>query len=225
MNRDLIIGLAVAIALHAGLALGGDFLKSAPAPAVVEETIPIIELTPLPPAEPELPEYTEPSGESGGDLSEIAPPMQADTPAPTASTFVQRFQPLPPPGITRPTDVLTIPVHPGGGLSSSGGGAGFGNLFDVANLDQVPVLRTPIRLTYPMGMERTSIAGKVIVKFTVDTEGNVQRPYIVSASHREFEAEALRAVTRAKFKPGRKNGRNVNTLMIQTLLFTVPDKK
>jgi protein TonB len=34
---------------------------------------------------------------------------------------------------------------------------------------------------------------------------------VISSTHREFEAEALRAVARWKFKPGRKNGANVST--------------
>ncbi len=220
MNRDLIIGLVVAIALHAGLALGGDFFKSAPAPVPVEETVPVIELAPLPPAEPETVELSEPA-ESGGDLSDIVPPMQVDTPAPTASTFVQPIQPPPPPGITRPTGTPIIPTRIGSGVAG-GTGAGFKNLFDLANLDESPVVRVPVKPNYPIEMSRAGINGEVLVGLIIDAEGNVQNPYVIRSSHREFEAEALRAVTRWKFKPGRKNGVNVSTRNVSQLIkFTI----
>lgn len=220
MNRDLIIGLVVAIALHAGLALGGDFFKSAPAPAPVEETIPVIELAPRPPAEPETVELTEPA-ESGGDLSDIVPPMQADTPAPTASTFVQPIQPPPPPSISRPTGTLTIPTRIGAGVAG-GTGSGFKNLFDLASLDQPPVIRVPVKPNYPIEMSRAGINGEVLVGMVIDAQGNVQNPFVIRSSHREFEAEALRAVARWKFKPGRKNGANVSTRNVTQLIkFTI----
>lgn len=221
MNRDLIIGLVVAVAIHAGLALGGDFFKSAPAPAPVEESIPVIELAPLPPAEPETVELTEPA-ESGGDLSDIVPPMQADTPAPTASTFVQPIQPPPPPSISRPTGTLTIPTRIGAGVAG-GTGSGFKNLFDLANLDEPPVLRVSVKPNYPIEMSRAGINGQVMVGLVIDDKGDVQNPYIVSSTHREFEAEALRAVARWKFKPGRKNGVNVNTRRVLPFVFKITD--
>ncbi|MET0263321.1 MAG: energy transducer TonB, partial [Rariglobus sp.] len=68
-----------------------------------------------------------------------------------------------------------------------------------------------VRPIYPSEMSRAGINGEVVVGFIVDSEGNVRNAYIVSSTHREFEAEALRAVARWKFKPGRKNGAYVNT--------------
>ncbi len=211
MKRDLLIGFFVALVLHAGLALGGDFFKGKPAPASVDTAIPVIELAPLPPAEPDPADLAEPSGEAGGgDLSDIVPPMQADTPAPTASTFVQPIQPPPPPGITRPTGIIVIPSRPPG-ILGTGAAGGFKNLFDLASLDQPPVVRVQARPVYPHEMSRAGINGEVVVGFIVDSDGNVRDPYIISSTHRDFEAEALRAVARAKFKPGRKNGVNVST--------------
>jgi periplasmic protein TonB len=208
MNRDLIIGAFVALVLHAGLALSGEFFQSPPAPAPVDTTIPIIELAPLPPDEPETVELSTASGEPGGDLSDLVPPMQADNPAPTASSFVQRIQPPPPPGIARSTGAIVIPSRPGAGI---GTGTGLQNLFDLASLDQPPAPRTPIRPIYPTDMSRSGINGEVVIGFMVDSEGNVRNAYVIRSSRREFESEALRAVTRTRFKPGRKNGADVNT--------------
>lgn len=223
MNRDLIIGLVVAIAFHGGLAVGGDFFKSAPAPAPVEEPVPVIELAPLPPAEPETIELSDPAAEAGGDLSDIVPPMQADTPAPTASSFVQPIQPPPPPGITRTAGTPIIPTRIGSGVAG-GTGAGFKNLFDLANLDEPPVLRVSVKPNYPIEMSRAGINGQVMVGLIIDDKGDVQNPYVVSSTHREFEAEALRAVARWKFKPGRKNGVNVNTRRTLPFVFKITDK-
>lgn len=218
MNRDLIIGFIVALLLHAGLALGGNYFKSPPPPPPAPEAIPVIELAPPPPEEPaELPE---PSGEAGGDISDLVPPMQADTPAPTASAFVQQIQPPPPPGINRPSGTIVIPSRSGGGLGT-GTGDGFKNLFDLASLDQIPVARVQPRPVYPPEMSRAGVNGKVTVGFIVDSEGNVRNPYVISSTHRDFEAEALRAVSRWKFKPGRKNGANVSTRMILPFDFNI----
>jgi periplasmic protein TonB len=224
MNRDLIIGVFVAVLLHAGLALGGDFFKSRPAVKPVDDTIPVIELAPLPPAEPETVELSDPAAEAGGDLSDIVPPMQADTPAPTASTFSQQFQPLPPPGINRSIGMPIIPTRIGAGVGG-GTGSGFKNLFDLANLDQKPSPRSPLRPVYPLEMSRAGINGQVVVGFMVDSDGNAQNAFVIRSSNREFEAEALRVVTRAKFTPGRKGGVNVNTRNVTlTISFTITDK-
>jgi protein TonB len=222
MKRDLLIGFIVALALHAGLALGGDLFKGKSTPPPADDAIPVIELAPLPPVEPDPTELAEPSGDGGGsgDLSDIVPPMQADTPAPTASTFIQPIQPPPPPGISRPTGAIVIPTRPVSGLGQ-GPGDGLKNLFDLASLDQPPVARVQVRPVYPYEMSRAGVNGEVVVGFIVDSEGNVQAPYIVSSTHREFEAEALRAVSRAKFKPGRKNGANVSTRMRLPIIFNI----
>jgi len=211
MKRDLIIGFFVALLLHGGLALGGDFFKAKPTPPPVDDTIPVVELAPPPPPEePDVVEMLEGAAEGGGDLSDIVPPMQADNPAPTASPFTQPIQPNPLPKISTSTSIIIPLGHPG--TNTGGGpGAGFKNLFDLASLDKAPVPRVQARLNYPPEMSRAGIEGDVLVGFIVDSEGNVRNPYIISSTHREFEAEALRTISRYKFKPGRKNGVDVST--------------
>lgn len=220
MKRDLIIGMCVALLLHGGLALGGDFFKGKPAPAPVDDTIPVVELAPLPPLEPEVAELPAPSAEGGGSVSDLVPPMQVDTAAPTASAFLQPIQPPPPPGIARSTGLIVIPGRPGGGLGT-GTGTGFQTIFDLANLDQPPVIRVSVKPIYPYEMSRAGINGQVLVGFIIDTDGNVKDPYVISSTRREFEAEALRAISRFKFKPGRKNGVDVNTRRSQPFLFNL----
>jgi protein TonB len=223
MKRDLLIGFIVAILVHGGLAIGGDFFKSKPGPPPVDDTIPVIEIAPPPPEEPEIVEMPEGASEGGGDLSDIVPSMQADNPAPTASPFTQPIQPHPLPTIS-PSAGPIIPLGPPGQNKGGGPGTGFKNLFDLASLDKVPVPRVPARLNYPPEMSRAGIEGEVLVGFIVDSEGNVRNPYVISSSHREFEAEALRTISRYKFKPGRKNGVDVSTSNVhQPFVFKMRD--
>ena len=216
MKRDLLIGLLVALVLHGGLALSGDFFKATPAPVPVDDAIPVIELAPPPaPPEPETVDLREPSAEGGGgDLPDLVPAMQADTPSPTASSFLQQIQPPPPPGLIRSSGPIIPLGRPGPGIGTGTGG-GLQNLFDLASLDEDPVPRVRVEPVYPHEMSRSGINGHVMVGLVVDSEGNVLNPYVIDSSHREFEAAALRAITRWKFKPGRKNGANVGTSNVQ----------
>ena len=59
-------------------------------------------------------------------------------------------------------------------------------------------------------MRRAGITGEVTVGFIVDSDGDVQNAYVVSPSQREFEAAALQAVSKWKFRPGKKGGKSVN---------------
>src|SRR5690606_40936435 len=110
--------------------------------------------------EPELVELPEPGAEGGGgDLSDLVPPMQADTPAPTASSFHQPMQPPPPPSIARSSGPIIPQGRPGPGIGTGLGG-GFKNLFDLATLDQPPVPRVQVRPIYPHEMSRAGINGR-----------------------------------------------------------------
>jgi protein TonB len=68
-------------------------------------------------------------------------------------------------------------------------------------------------------MKRARISGQVTLGFIVDSNGEVRDPYVINSSHREFEAEALKAILKSKFRPGKKSGSAVNTRMQQTLSF------
>ena len=71
-------------------------------------------------------------------------------------------------------------------------------------------------------MHLAGINGEVVVGFMVDSAGNVRNAYVIRSTRREFESEALRAVTRTRFKPGRKNGADVNTRNVSVpILFNI----
>ncbi|AHF90327.1 biopolymer transporter TonB [Opitutaceae bacterium TAV5] len=212
MKRDIIIALLASLLLHGGFALGGQFFREKPeVAAAAEEDVPTIELMPMPQVEPDEPEVVESAPEeAAADLSDLAPPMQADTPSAVSSPFEQKIQPPPPPGLSRPTGVISIPTgRPGTGIA----GSGMANLFDLANLDEMPTPRFQAAPLYPFEMRRAGIRGQVMVGFIVDTAGNVRDAYAISSSHREFEQEAVNAVMKWKFRPGKKGGANVNARM------------
>lgn len=219
MKTDHIFAFLFALLLHGGFAFSGHFMKPGIAPAPPPEAPPVMELMALPPVEPELPESMEPAGEASSDIADMSPPSLADTPSATIdSSFVQQIQPPTPPSLNRPTGAITIPVgRPAGGAA----GSGLGGIFDLASLDQRPTARFQARPTFPAEMRRTGVSGEVIVEFVVDAEGNVRDAFAVRSSHREFEVEAINAVLKWKFRPGKKGGLAVGTRMRVPIPFTL----
>ena len=72
-------------------------------------------------------------------------------------------------------------------------------------------------------MRRAGITGDVLVEFIVDANGDVRNAFAVRSSQREFETAAVQAVSKWKFKPGRKGGRAVNTRMQQPITFSLAE--
>jgi periplasmic protein TonB len=221
MRRDLIIGILVAVLLHGGVAIGGELLKNRPKKAAAKEETPTIELIKMPELPPEEPDVVDTS-EPAAEVSPIAPPSLVDVPGVVqVDSFVQQIQPPPPPNMGKPTGVITIPTGP----IRSGSGKGFGEIFDIKNLDQTPVVKFPAKPTYPFEMRRAGITGEVVLQFIVDSNGDVRDPIVVRSSQREFEASALQAIVKWKFRPGRKGGRAVSTRMQIPLVFTLNNEE
>ena len=94
-------------------------------------------------------------------------------------------------------------------------------VLDISKLDQIPQPRFRTPPQYPFEMRRAGIAGEVLVEFLVDTEGDVQNAFAAKSSQKEFESAAIQAVSKWKFRPGRKNGQNVVTRMQVPIVFTL----
>jgi TonB family protein len=103
--------------------------------------------------------------------------------------------------------------------------ASSGQIFDISQLDQIPVARFQARPQYPFEMRRAGIGGEVVVDFIVDSEGNVQKAQAIRSSRTEFEAAAVESVSKWKFKPGRKGGADVLTHMQVPIVFSVDGSK
>ncbi len=217
MRRDLIIGLIVSLLLHGGVtwlseAFGHPVLKAKPKQ---EEKLIQIE---MPPIEPDEPEKVVAEDQPDTPL-EFAPPMQADVPQVVQlDSFVQPLQPPPPENLKPNAGAIVIPQGAGRGL-----GKGI-EVFDISKLDQVPVPKFQARPQYPFEMRRSGVAGEVVVDFIVDTNGDVRNPYAARSTQREFEASAVQAVGKWKFRPGKKGGRSVNTHMQVPIVFTLNEE-
>ena len=206
MRRDLIIGILISIAFHGGIAWLGELEGDAPVQQVVEEE-PTIQLMEMPKLEPEEPEVVDMTEEQAAPV-EFAPPMQQDVPQIVQlDSFVQQVQPPPPEGLKPNMGVIAIPQGRPGGF-----GKGV-EIFDISKLDQKPQPRSQVQPQYPFEMRRAGITGNVLVEFIVDANGDVRNAFAVRSSQREFETAAVQAVSKWKFKPGRKGGRAVNTRM------------
>ena len=217
MNRDLVIGIVVSLALH-GIFLGAFNQKAPPPSKVVEEEAAVVQFE-MPPLEEEETEQVEELTEEVVE-NIMAPPSLVDLPSVVpVNAFTQPITPPPPPGLTANKGAITIPVtKPGANF-----GKGISNLFNIGDLDQQPVARVRQAPTYPYDMRRAGINGTVVVEFIINTEGDVIQTQIVRSSHREFEMPALQAVQKWKFKPGRKGGRVVNVRASQLLEFNATE--
>jgi protein TonB len=70
-------------------------------------------------------------------------------------------------------------------------------------------------------MRRAGITGEVLVEFIVDANGDVRNAYAVRSTQREFETAAVQAVSKWKFRPGKRGGKAVNTRMQQPISFSL----
>ena len=66
-------------------------------------------------------------------------------------------------------------------------------------------------INYPEDCKKEGIAGRVIIQFVIDKEGNIQDPKVVRSVHPSLDAEALRVIkAMPKWKPGTQKGEAVN---------------
>jgi len=219
MRKDLIIGVTVSVLLHVGFLFGLNrpSVVVKHGPAKTEDTIQI-EMPTLPPEPPEKKTDDLPPDEDVVPVA-FAPPSLVDIPTVVPdATFVQQIAPPPPPGMTQAKGIVTIPPIP-----PSGFGRGLGQIFDISQLDQIPVARLQQQPIYPFEMRREGVSGEVNVGFIVDINGDVRDAYVINSTRREFEAPAVQAVSKWKFRPGRKGGRAVNTRMSVPIVFNIND--
>ena len=78
-------------------------------------------------------------------------------------------------------------------------------------------------LTYPKEQLEAGIQGRVIVKFYVDTLGNVCEPSIVRGKDSALDREAIRVVSSfPQFSPGELSGKKVKVQMLVPIIFKLP---
>lgn len=65
------------------------------------------------------------------------------------------------------------------------------------------------KIKYPEMALKAGIEGRVVVQFVIDEKGNVRNPVVVRGIGGGCDEEAVKAVSQAKFIPGRQRGRPV----------------
>lgn len=208
---DLAIGVCTSVAAIVLTAWIGELFREGPPKPKAHPEPPAIQITmPNLDQDEEVQEVQQQQAPA-----EIAPPMQSDVPQiVTDTSFVQPLQPSPPENLKLNTGAITIPTNAGGFTKGM-------QIFNLNDLDQIPQALYRPQPTYPYEMRKQGISGQVVVQFVVDQYGNVRDAFAVSSTQHEFEAPAVQAVSKWRFRPGRRGGRDVATRMEIPIVFTL----
>ncbi len=218
MRRDLIIGIIFSLLVHGGVAYFGEIIAHQPKPPPPKDDVPKVQLIEMPKIEPDEQEVVD-DNQQQTTPQDYAPPMLNDVPQMVTDTsFVQQIQPPPPENMVNKSAIV-IPQNTGNWAK------GIGQIFDISQLDQQPVPTGQVKPQYPFEMRRAGISGQVVVDFIVDTLGNVRNAYAVSSTQREFEQAAVTAVAKWHFRPGRRQGHNVNVHMQVPIVFSLNNEE
>lgn len=174
----------------------------------------VIDVVPLPPVDQEEapPEAID---EAKPDPTDLQPPELPDHPdVVLRDSFVQQIEPPSPEPFHPSSNLQVIP-----GVRSGVGRTG--TIFNPGDLDQGPRVKFQARPSYPFEARQAGMTGQVLVEFVCDASGNVVNAFAVNSTAREFEGAAVQAVSKWKFHPGRKAGRNVATRMQVTIDFSL----
>lgn len=87
-----------------------------------------------------------------------------------------------------------------------------------------PQLIYRVDVEYPPDMWNAGISGEVQVDFVVDIQGKPTQITAVKSSRKEFEASAIAAVAKWRFKPMTIDGKPVEARLSVPVVFT-PGKK
>jgi protein TonB len=212
-RRDIIIGALFSIALMAGVAWYGERTRWVP-PTREPPTPRRTDVFPLPPVEPDQAVKTEADEDRPRQKDPVVVPVQQDSVAAK----------LPPDAFTQPIEPPQ-PVTSVRGLTSIPPDRAYGDPkdrpFELSQLDNPPIVRYQARPDYPYSLKQQGITGEVLVDFIVDSSGDVRNAAAVRSDNRDFDDSACKAVSKWKFKPGRRNGHAVVTHMQVPIVFTL----
>ena len=84
-----------------------------------------------------------------------------------------------------------------------------------------PIMKKPFHLSYDhiSKIDTTELRGKVLVKFTVDENGKIVKPYIIDTFNVELNDAIIDRVMAIKFEPATQNGRPVKVKYQLPILF------
>jgi len=220
---DYIAGLLLALLLHVGLLLsiagiwGDNSIRAQP---IFQQGVSSLAMTFVvpPPAgiaamqaqatsPVEAPVYTEPEveEEAPAQVAIADPPAQ---PQESQSALEQPVKDTEAPSELTQAELVdnassgTAPNQRGDGAAPQSDADGFSK-----GIQGLPRMSAGVRPVYPLGARHRGEQGNVTVRVQVGADGWVKRAAIArSSDHLELDQAALKAIRRARFIPGRKNG-------------------
>jgi len=219
-KHRLIIGLMMFLVVAGGIA---SFVFLGGGPKAEEEEIVIVDLAlppPPPPPPPPVEETTEP--EPTEEMEESTEIAEADAPEEIADDSAEDLDLGLDAGdlASGGTGSFTVSVPRIGGRRGGGGGGG-GSLLG-EDMDSPPTPVSKIQPSYPASLLSKGIGGKVLVNCSVDETGKVVSTSIKKSSgNTELDKAAINAVTKWKFKPAQKAGRNMRANCVVPFNFEV----
>lgn len=173
------------------------------------------------PAEPALPEVLPEKPDFTEALT--PPPLPVLQPQPSPVAVPQSAPPPdepPRPAVgAAPPATAPAPSAPQATLQPVSGGGG-----SVGRVDAHPSLERAIKPNYPIGARRRGEEGTVILDVTVAADGSASKVVKVSSSgFEDLDRAAERAAERARFKPGTRDGKPVESAARLTLIFRLRD--
>jgi protein TonB len=220
-RQRLLIGGLLLVVVTGGVA---SFLFAGKKEVKQEEEIVIVDLNlppppppPPPPKPPEEETVSEPEEmEESPEIAEAdAPEEMSDEPTTDIDLGIDAGDLGPGTG---GSFVVSLPRFARGGRGGGGGGDGLmGN-----DMDSPPVPISKVQPTYPNSLLSKGTGGKVLVTCMVDETGKVLSATVKqSAGHPDLDKAAVAAVTKWKFKPASKGGRNVRASCVVPFNFEV----
>ena len=95
---------------------------------------------------------------------------------------------------------------------------------NLKDFDEKPKIVSKGPLRYPRRAQNNGIEGRVFLRFTVDKDGNVRDPQVVSAEPEGvFEQAALDSIVKYKLTPAKKDGKCVSSIVRLPIVFNIPD--
>ncbi len=76
-------------------------------------------------------------------------------------------------------------------------------------------------IKYPRQAARSTVAGRVFVKFTVNEKGELQDFSIVKGIGFGCDEEAMRVIAQTKWNAGKQRGRPVKVRLVQQVTFSI----
>lgn len=218
MNRNFVLPVCFAAAAHGAL-LFGFSRTSRPPSASVDEVYRVPFVYRQIDDDPPVAVDHEHDRSAAKALPDVPQPFRS--PELPVVDLSNRLSMQPPPIPPMGGKDMRVLLEGGVGLPNGTGNSRWPDVLSSVQLDNAPRARFQPAPVYPFEAKHTGITGQVQVEFIVDERGDVREPRIVSSSNRIFEETTLRAVTKWRFEPGRRQGGIVKFRMSVPVMFNL----